>query len=101
MKNKANTTNLLLIKYLNMKKIEKLKLNQLSKDELKKRELNHIKGGSDECCKCCCGYSGEPGGSSTKDNWSANQALGHKGSYGTFCGCGSSMPVPEGECPPE
>ncbi len=51
-----------------MKKIKKLKLNQLSKDELGKREMNYIKGG--DCC-CGCWYAGS-GGSSTYDNGMAN-----------------------------
>lgn len=78
-----------------MKKIEKLKLNQLSKEELKKRELNQIRGGS--CCKCCCGYQWE-GDSSTGDNYSANLAAGHTSSYGDICACGSSVPSYEGQC---
>jgi natural product precursor len=52
-----------------MKKIEKLKLNQFSKDELGKRELSHLRGGagsgsgsagsSCKCaCVCSCGCSG-------------------------------------------
>ena len=90
-------SNLLMINFKNMKKIEKLKLNQLSKDELKKRELNQIKGGSDECCKCCCGYVFE-GGSSTMENYSANFAAGHKESYGTLCICDNVLPNSEGQC---
>lgn len=34
-----------------MKQIKKLKLNQIDKDELKKREQLEIRGGD-----CCCGY---------------------------------------------
>ena len=35
-----------------MKKLIKLKLNQLCNSELKKREMNTIKGG--KCCVCGC-----------------------------------------------
>jgi len=59
-----------------MKKIQKLKLSHLSKEEMEKRELNHLKGG----CGCGCQYAGEPcgsgddyyGGSSWTDNACAN-----------------------------
>ena len=59
-----------------MKKLGKLKLNQLGKAELEKKEMNHIKGG----CYCNCAYSGEQcssgddywGGSSNIDNSNAN-----------------------------
>ena len=59
-----------------MKKLGKLKLNQLSKADLKKKELNHIKGG----CLCSCAYAGGQcsqhdsywGGSSNIDNCDAN-----------------------------
>lgn len=42
-----------------MKKIGKLKLSHLSKEEMEKREMNHLKGG----CVCSCAYYGEPCGS--------------------------------------
>jgi natural product precursor len=40
-----------------MKTIKGLKLNNLIKTELKKKELNAIEGGSGRClcgCVCCC-----------------------------------------------
>jgi|BioPla2DNA2_1021312.scaffolds.fasta_scaffold139630_2 natural product precursor len=74
-----------------MKQIERLKLNQLSKEELQKRELKQIKGGN--LCKCCCGYAGEPGGSLTTSNMTANYNAGHTSSYGEeFCYCIDSIP---------
>ena len=63
-----------------MKKIQKLKLSHLSKEEMEKREMNHLKGG----CYCNCFYAGEQGencgssgdsyygGSSNIDNSQAN-----------------------------
>ncbi len=77
-----------------MKKIERLKLNQLSRDELKKRELNQIKGGDGLCCGCGCHYFGD-GGSSIADNWTANHANGQT-SYGGDLGCGSELPISTG-----
>ncbi len=48
-----------------MKKIGKLKLNQLSKDELDQRQMNGLKGGCECSTSCsatsCSGpYTGEP-----------------------------------------
>jgi natural product precursor len=68
-----------------MKKIQKLKLSHLSKEEMEKRELNALRGGA---CRagCGCEYAGEQGencgssgdsyygGSSTYDNKEANLA---------------------------
>ena len=64
-----------------MKKIEKLKLNKLSGNELKKRELSQIKGGTH--CKCCCGYVAE-NGIGTMENFSANQSQGYTTSINSF-----------------
>jgi len=75
-----------------MKQIERLKLNQLSKEELQKRELKQLKGGN--LCKCCCGYAGEPGGSLTTSNMTANYQSGYMESYGdpAYCYCVNSIP---------
>lgn len=54
-----------------MKKIEKLKLNQLSHSELEKREMNFLLGGSDSSCICGCVYADE-GGASKADNGYTN-----------------------------
>jgi len=44
-----------------MKKISKIKLNQLSKNELEQRKLNALRGGCDcagkTICSCNCIYS--------------------------------------------
>lgn len=69
-----------------MKTIGKLKLTQLSKTELSKREQNRIVGGVN-CCICGC-----HGPSSSFDNYNANISGGSGGytspgggaSYGSF-----------------
>lgn len=65
-----------------MKTISKLKLNQLSKAELERRDLNQIKGG-ECCCSCACA-----GPSSTSDNARSNQGYGVAGDkeYGSGSG---------------
>ena len=68
-----------------MKNIGKLKLTQLSKAGLGKRELNKLIGGA-RCCICGC----RPGGSSTSDVTYANHDGGasglHSGSGGNPSG---------------
>ena len=66
-----------------MKTIGKLKLNQLSKAELGKREMNSLKGGGIEC-GCGCFYSDV---SSTATNGAANVAHDYKSSGCTGNGC--------------
>lgn len=61
-----------------MKKLSNLKLNQLTKIEMEKRQLKYLVGGND--CTCGCHYSGQ-GGSSLSSNDSANYT-GDKYSYG-------------------
>ncbi len=61
-----------------MKKIEKLSLNRLTKNELTYGEMNKVKGGNQCGCGCC--YDGTPGdigygGSSTESNAQANCAI--------------------------
>mgnify|MGYP000865655279 FL=1 len=56
-----------------MKSIEKLKITQLGKAELSKRELNRLVGG-DGCCICGC-----RGSSSNSDNGGANRRGGANG----------------------
>lgn len=58
-----------------MKNIGKLKLTQLSKAELGKRELNRLVGG-ENCCACGC-----HGPSSSYDNYTANINGGASGLY--------------------
>ena len=64
-----------------MKKLNSLKLNQLSKVEIEKREMNALKGGVCGCISSCgCQYSGSQcssgdsyyGGSSVSSNDTAN-----------------------------
>ena len=63
-----------------MKKLRKLRLNQLSKNEMEKREMSALKGGCGGDCWCSCLYEGEQcpsgddyyGGSSSSDNYYAN-----------------------------
>jgi natural product precursor len=54
--------------------MKNLKLNQLAQQNLSNKEMNAVKGGA--CCCCGCNYAGQPGGSSTTDNDSANRARG-------------------------
>ena len=49
-----------------MKKLGKLKLNQISKADMEKREMNLLRGG-DRCCICGC-----RGSSSNSENSGAN-----------------------------
>ena len=55
-----------------MKQVRKLKLSQLSKNELEKKELKYLKGGG--CCIC-----GGGGGS-------ANASANHSGDLYSPCG---------------
>jgi natural product precursor len=66
-----------------MKNLGKLKLNELSRVELEKREMNQLVGG-EECCGCGCN-----GSSSTSDNATANWNYGYSYSAGgeVQCAC--------------
>ena len=66
-----------------MKKLGKIKLNQLSKVELEKRALKFFVGGN--CCGCGCN-----GPSSDFDNLNANYKSNYTQSYGgeNYCSCG-------------
>ena len=61
-----------------MKKLSKLKLNQLSQAQLDEHEMNVLKGGGTpgDCC-CACKYVNY-GGSSSADNDAANNAEGKR-----------------------
>lgn len=65
----------------------KLSLSNLSKSEIKERDLCSIKGGDVEHgnCSCGCNYSGS-GGSSLCDNSAAN-FRGNLSSPGGGCSC--------------
>lgn len=58
-----------------MKAISRLKITQLSKAELSKRELSRLVGG-DGCCICGC-----RGPSSNQDNGGANNQGGASGLF--------------------
>jgi len=60
-------------------KIKRFKLNALSVDGLRKKEMNAIVGGN--TCGCSCAYAGN-GGSSASDNKNANYALDTTSTYG-------------------
>ena len=66
-----------------MKKINKLRLNNLSKTEMEKREMNNLRGGTCGCVYACgCQYAGGQcssgdsyyGGSSNTANGGANSS---------------------------
>lgn len=64
-----------------MKHLNKVKLNQLAKADLAKREMNALLGGAG-CCGCGCYYEGQEGGSTTSANGSANRSHGYDSDYG-------------------
>ena len=51
-------------------KIKRFKLNDLSANEIRQKEMNAIIGGKDKC-SCGCGFY-QQGGSSMSDNMQAN-----------------------------
>ena len=54
-------------------KLKKIKLNQIADTTLNEREMLRLFGtGTPGCCQCGCHYAGEPGGSSSSANQSAN-----------------------------
>lgn len=57
-----------------MRKLKKINLSSLSKDELEKRELNNLLGG-ENCCICSC-WAEHQGGSSTASSGGGNNAIG-------------------------
>ena len=71
-----------------MKKLNSLKLNQLSKAEIEKNEMGLIVGGTCTCSSYCgCLYAGGQcssgdsyyGGSSVDSNWYANLSANGRG----------------------
>ena len=82
-----------------MKKLQKIKLDELAGIDLNERGLCRILGGGTPGnCQCGCLYAGAGGGSETKDNHDANVAGGH---YSTTCPtpplslitCGDDPPI--------
>lgn len=69
-----------------MKHLNKLKLNQLAKADLAKREMNALLGGGTPgCCVCGCLYENS-GGSSSSSNSGANDSSGLYSSIGVMTG---------------
>lgn len=60
-------------------KFKRFKLNALSAEGLKQKEMNAIVGGN--TCGCSCAYANY-GGSSTSDNKNANYSYDTTSSYG-------------------
>lgn len=56
-------------------KIKRFKLNVLSSESLRQKEMNAIVGGN--ICGCGCLYAGQPGGSTTAANKNANFSNGY------------------------
>jgi natural product precursor len=55
-----------------MKKLNSLKLSQIGKSEMEKREMINLRGGNEVLCQCeaTCSCSDEPGSGSVYDsNW--------------------------------
>jgi natural product precursor len=66
-----------------MKKLRRLKLNQLSKKELANREMKQLTGkGAGDPCGCACAYA-DTGGSHVAVNMAANSQTGSTSNYGT------------------
>ena len=63
-----------------MKHLNKVKLNQLAKADLSKREMNTLLGGVG-CCGCGCYYE-TFGGHSTAADGSRNRSSGYDSEYG-------------------
>lgn len=63
-------------------KIKRFKLNALSADVLRQKEMSSIMGGNS--CGCACAYN-EQGGSSTSDNMQANYNYDYTSDNSTVC----------------
>lgn len=62
-----------------MKDLKKIKLSNLSKDELEKRELNKLLGG-ENCCICSCSEINSTVSDANSGNSSGQEDIG---GYGT------------------
>lgn len=69
-------------------KFKRFKLNAISAEGLKQKEMNAIVGGT-RICTCSC-YWADKGGSSSVDNQDANFALGYEGGT-SIQGCNQYM----------
>lgn len=63
-------------------KIKRFKLNTLSAEGLRQKEMNAIVGG--DTCGCGCLYEGQKGGSTTADNMNANGQKGYFSEYNYY-----------------
>ena len=64
--------------------IKRFRLNSLSADELKQKEMDAIRGGySDSDCGCGCIYQ-DSNGSNIYDNGNANKDYGYSSSYNSI-----------------
>ncbi|MEY8721801.1 TIGR04149 family rSAM-modified RiPP [Bacteroides stercorirosoris] len=83
-----------------MKKLTKIKLHEIADAELNEREMCRILGGGTPgCCQCGCYYAGEPGGSSTGANSSANDAHGYVSDGSAQPCCQTTEPYDPGVVP--
>lgn len=60
-----------------MKALKRLNLVQLSKDELKEKEMTLLKGGYVDCCGC--------GSSSANRNANSSAGYGHSSTGSSYC----------------
>jgi len=79
-----------------MKNLSRLKLNQLEKNELQKKEQALLRGGTNADSSCVCGCSSQSLLDATEH---ANAGSGSQYSYGGsysgihYCGCDASTPM--------
>jgi natural product precursor len=85
-----------------MKKLSKIKLNQLNKSLMEKRELINLLGGgygAGSCCGCGCAYYGSGGGSSAWNNGNENFNHGYYSPGGQLgCFTQSGEPASQSNC---
>lgn len=62
-------------------KLNKLKLNEISKNNLTHKEMKMVVGGTS--CTCSCYWEGR-GGSNVEDNCNANVSVGSEGGYSEY-----------------
>ena len=82
-------------------KLKKLKLNQIADTTLNEREMLRLFGTGPGCCQCGCNYAGQPGGSSSSANQSANYKHGYVSDYGEQPCCdppGGGFPIALWNC---
>jgi natural product precursor len=65
----------LTIKISEMKQLEKLKLNQIAKNDLEQREMVHLRGGYEGTIVCLCACVGASDASNTLNSNSDNNII--------------------------